>query len=125
MKKTIALFLLSTLVLGCKKTLIDPINRPTTIDLGVAAASTSIIAVYPLVSNGVSVSIVCHVTQGAKYSLQVEDLDGNTIKTFGFAPDTERFNKSINLASLKDGDYSLVLLDIAGNQSKSNIVIKH
>ena len=93
------------------------------IDLGQKATSTSINKVTPIVSNG-NITVELGVTQGAKYSLQVTDLLDNEIKTFGFTADKDIYIKSLDLTSLKTGDYNLVLIDISGKEVKTNIIIK-
>ena len=113
--------LLITLVLlaGCRK--IDYV--PPTIDLGVQAKSTAITKVYPIISNG-QITVDLNVTSGAKYSLQVTDLLDNELKTFGFTADSDIYTKKLDLTDLKNGDYNLVLIDIAGKETKTNIIIK-
>lgn len=107
------------LLAGCRK--IDYV--PPTIDLGRTAASTAITKVYPIVSNG-QITVDMNITSGAKYSLQVTDLLDNEIKTFGFTADSDIYTKKLDLTDLKNGDYNLVLIDIAGKETKTNIIIK-
>ena len=105
---------------ACNKIVNPPIPS---IDLGKAATSTSIKRVIPIVSNG-NVTVELSVTQGAKYSLQVTDLLDEEIKTFGFTADDTIYIKKLDLTSLKNGDYNLILIDIAGKEVRSNIIIK-
>jgi len=108
------------LLTACTKVVNPPIPS---IDLGKVATSTSIKKVTPVVSNG-NITVELSVTQGAKYSLQVTDLLDEEVNTFGFTADDTIYIKKLDLTSLKTGDYNLVLIDIAGKEVRSNIIIK-
>lgn len=108
------------LLSACTKVVNPPLPS---IDLGKAATSTSIKRVMPIVSNG-NITVELGVTQGAKYSLQVTDLLDEEINTFGFTADDTIYIKKLDLTSLKNGDYNLILIDIAGKEVRSNIIIK-
>lgn len=116
MKKLLLIGLI--LLAGCRK-----IDLPHTIDLGVTSKSTAITKVYPIVSNG-QITVDMSLTSGAKYSLQVTDLLDNELKTFGFTADNNIYTRKLDLTDLKNGDYNLVLIDIAGKETKANIIIK-
>ena len=116
MKKLLLISLV--LLAGCTKIdVIPPIN------LGVQSQSTAITKVFPIVSNG-QITVDMNVTSGAKYSLQVTDLLDNEIKTFGFTADSDIYTRKLDLTILKNGDYNLVLIDIAGRETRTNIIIK-
>jgi hypothetical protein len=116
MKKLLLISLV--LLVGCTKIdVIPPIN------LGVQSQSTAITKVFPIVSNG-QITVDMNVTSGAKYSLQVTDLLDNEIKTFGFTADSDIYTRKLDLTTLKNGDYNLVLIDIAGRETRTNIIIK-
>jgi len=101
------------------------VQPPTpAIDLGQKATTTSIKKVTPVVSSG-NVTVELGVTQGAKYSLQITDLLDEEVKTFGFTADDTIYIKKLDLTDLKNGDYNLVLIDIAGKEVKTNIIIKN
>lgn len=106
---------------ACTKIVQPPLPN---IDLGQKATATSIKKVTPVISNG-NVTVELGVTQGAKYSLQITDLLDDEIKTFGFTADDTIYIKKLDLTSLKNGDYNLVLVDIAGKEVRSNIIIKN
>lgn len=106
--------------MACTKVVPPP---PFTIDLGKQAQTTAITKVNPIVSNG-NVAVTMKVTSGAKYSLQVTDLLENELKTFGFTADDTIYMRKLDLTSLKNGDYNLILIDIAGKESKQNLIIK-
>ena len=106
---------------ACTKVIQPPIPA---IDLGQKATATSIKKVTPVVSNG-NITVELGVTQGAKYSLQVTDLLDEELKSFGFTADDTIYIKKLDLTSLKNGDYNLVLIDIAGKEVRSNIIIKN
>jgi hypothetical protein len=116
MKKLLLLTLIT--LAGCTK-----IDVPMPINLGKVSTSTAINKVTPIVSNG-NITVEMNVTPEAKYSLQVTDLLDNEIKTFGFTADKDIYTKQLDLTSLKNGDYNLVLIDIAGKETKTNIIIK-
>jgi hypothetical protein len=118
MKKILVIMVV--LLSACTKIVNPPIPS---IDLGKAARSTSIKRVMPIVSNG-NITVELGVTQGAKYSLQITDLLDEEIKTFGFTADDTIYIKKLDLTSLKNGDYNLILIDIAGKEVRSNIIIK-
>lgn len=111
-------FLVSLIALSCRKVI-----EAAPIDLGKAATSTAISKVTPLISDG-NVTVEMNLTSGAKYSLQVTDLLDKELKTFGFTADKDIYIKNLNLSSLKNGDYNLVLVDISGRETKANIIIK-
>jgi hypothetical protein len=108
------------LVFSCNKVATPP---PFVVDLGKQAQSTAITKVTPVLSNG-NVTVTMRVTRGAKYSLQVTDLLENELKTFGFTADDTIYMRKLDLTSLKNGDYNLILIDIAGKESKQNLIIK-
>ena len=107
-------------LLGCRKTFIPP--QP--IDLGITSQSTKIVKVSPIISNGSSVTVSMNTTSGSKYSLTVTDLLENEMKSVGFTASDSTTQKTLDLSSLKTGDYNLVLTDIKGSESKINIIIK-
>lgn len=116
MKKLLLIALV--LLAGCRKIDVTP-----SINLGTPSTSTSITKVSPIISNG-QVTIEMNLTSGAKYSLQVTDLLDNELKTFGFTADNDIYTRKLDLTDLKNGDYNLVLIDIAGNETKANLIIK-
>ena len=120
MKKILILILFLTVISGCRK-----VNLPEPmIDLGRESTSTKINKVYPVISDGKSVTLDMSLTAGSKYSLQVTDLLDNEIKTFGFTSDNSSYSKTLDLSTLKNGDYNVVLIDTKGNEIKINIIIK-
>lgn len=121
MKKIITTLLGIMVLIGCRKTTIEP-NYP--INLGVVSQSTKIINATPIISNGNSVTVNMNTTAGSKYSLTVTDLLENEIKSLGFTASDLTTQKTLDLSSLKTGDYNLVLTDIKGSESKINIIIK-
>ena len=116
MKKLLLLSLIT--LAGCTK-----IDVPMPINLGVQSTSTSITKVTPIISSG-NITVDMSVTSGAKYSLQVTDLLDNELKTFGFTADNNIYTRKLDLTDLKNGDYNLVLIDISGKETKTNIIIK-
>lgn len=121
MKKIKIIVLLGLMTfLGCRK--VD--FYPTPIDLGVTSETTKIVSISPIISNGNSVTVNMNTTSGSKYSLSVTDLLDNEVKSFGFTASDVTTQKTLDLSSLKTGDYNLVLTDIKGSESKINIIIK-
>lgn len=121
MKKLIAILMVVS-IFGCKK--VDVLPTDDTINLGAESKSTTITRVYPFLSDGSSVNFDLNVTVDAKYTLQVTDIMGNELKSFGFTANEIFITKTINVSDLPNGDYDVVLTDIAGKQSKTNIIIK-
>jgi hypothetical protein len=116
MKKLLLIALV--LLAGCRKLNVVPL-----VDLGTQSQSTAITKVHPIISNG-QITVDMNITSGAKYSLQVTDLLDNKIKTFGFTADSDIYTRKLDLTDLKNGDYNLVLIDIAGKETRTNIIIK-
>jgi hypothetical protein len=114
--------LLITVILLTSCTKVVP-TLPYTVDLGRQAQTTAITKVFPIVSNG-NITITMKVTPEAKYSLQVTDLLEDEIKSFGFTASDTIYIKTLDLTSLKSGDYNLTLIDISGKESKQNLIIK-
>ena len=121
MKKTISLLFLVSII-GCKK--VEVLPPDNTINLGVEATSTDIKRVYPFLSNGNNVNFDMETTVGSKYTLQITDIMGNEIKSFGFTSTEIFMTKTVNVSDLNNGDYGVVLTDIKGKQSKTSIIIK-
>ena len=121
MKKLKIVILLGLITFaGCRK--VD--FHPQRIDLGVISENTKIVSVSPIISNGNSVTVNMSTTSGSKYSLSVTDLLENEVKSFGFTASDITTQRTLDLSSLKTGDYNLVLTDIKGSESKINIIIK-
>lgn len=121
MKKGILLLFLVSII-GCKK--VEVLPQDNAINLGVEATATKITKVYPFLSNGSSVNFDLETTIGSKYTLQITDIMGNEIKSFGFTASEIFMTKTVNVSDLGNGDYGVVLTDIKGNQSKTSIIIK-
>jgi hypothetical protein len=123
MKKTLLfLSILLCFTTACKKK-VEFINTQT-INLGSTPSSTIINSVTPTISNGANVSVGMTLTEGSKYSLQVFDINNKNVASFGFTATSSLYTKTLDLSNLKSNDYSIVLIDIDGNQSKANIVIR-
>lgn len=120
MKKIIIFTLFFTIIISCEK--VKP-PKPL-INLGKESSTTRIDKVYPIISDGKSVTLDMSLTVGSKYSLQVTDLLDNKIKTFGFTSDRTSYSKTLDLSSLENGDYNILLIDTKGNEIKINIIIK-
>lgn len=105
---------------GCTKIEIVPPR----IQLGAIPSSSVINKVSPIVSDGSNVVVDMTLTTDAKYSLQVTDLLGNELKVVGFTAESSAVTKKLDLSSLKNGDYNLLLIDTQGREYKTNVVIK-
>jgi hypothetical protein len=114
------LYLLIFIFVGCTK--IDIL--PPRIELGANPTSSVINKVSPIVSDGSNVVVDMTLTTDAKYSLQVTDLLGHELKVLGFTAESSSVTKKLDLSSLKNGDYNLILIDIMGREYKTNVVIK-
>jgi hypothetical protein len=108
-------------VISCTK--VD-MPAPQVIDLGKEATSTSIVSLSTaLVSAKVDVTL--NVTPGAKYSIQLINLNGDVKKATGFTADNALVIKTLDYSDVNSGDYALVLIDISGKEYKRSITIKH
>ena len=119
MKKIALLTSFLIFILGCTK-----IDYTPQIDLGIVSSSTQINKVTPIVSDGKAVLVAMTLTVGSKYSLQVSDLLEKEYKVVGFTAESTLTIKTLDLSDLKEGDYTIVLMDIKGNEIKRHIVIK-
>jgi hypothetical protein len=107
------------LIFGCRK-----VDVPTpVINLGKVATATSIEKVEPVLTKG-PVTLTLSVTKDAKYSIQLIDLKGDVKYSTGFTADKDLVIKNLDYSDVKSGDYTIVLLDISGNEYKRNLTIK-
>ena len=114
------LFLLIFISVGCTKI---PILPPK-VELGAIPTSSVINKVSPIVSDGSNGVVDMTLTTDAKYSLLVTNLLGHELKVVGFTAESSKVTKRLDLSDLKNGDYNLILIDIQGRESKTNVVIK-
>ena len=105
-------------IISCQK--IQPVP---TIQLGKVATATSIKKVEPVLTKG-PVTLTLSVTKDAKYSIQLIDLKGDVKYSTGFTADKDLVIKNLDYSDVKSGDYTIVLLDISGNEYKRNLTIK-
>lgn len=115
----LGVYLLAILLLiACTKVASTPV-----IELGVQAKMTQINSVNPPISTGKVIANLS-VTIGAKYSLQLIDLKGDVKSATGFTADKDLIIKELDYSDVNSGDYTIVLLDISGNEYKRNLTIK-
>ena len=113
------LLIIVVLIFGCRK-----VDVPTpVINLGKVATATSIEEVEPVLTKG-PVTLTLSVTKDAKYSIQLIDLKGDVKYSTGFTADKDLVIKNLDYSDVKSGDYTIVLLDISGNEYKRNLTIK-
>jgi hypothetical protein len=113
------LLIIVALIFGCRK-----VDTPTpVIDLGKVATSTAIEKLEPVLTKG-PVTLTLSVTKDAKYSIQLIDLKGDVKYSTGFTADKDLVIKNLDYSDVKSGDYTIVLLDISGNEYKRNLTIK-
>jgi hypothetical protein len=113
------LLIIMVLIFGCRK-----VDVPTpVINLGKVATATSIEKVEPVLTKG-PVTLTLSVTKDAKYSIQLIDLKGDVKSSTGFTADKDLVIKNLDYSDVKSGDYTIVLLDISGNEYKRNLTIK-
>ena len=115
------ILLITTIFLSaCTKT-IDTPTSPT-IDLGVKSTSTSISNITQI-NNIVTVEFT--VTQGSKYSVQITPFNSftPTIKD-GFTAMSNSVTKTYDLSKIAKSDYSLIFIDINGNETKRPLIVK-
>lgn len=119
--KLLGVYLLTIIILiiACRK-----VDVPTpVINLGKVATATSIEKIEPVVTTG-PVILTLSVTKDAKYSIQLIDLKGDVKSATGFTADKDLVIKNLDYSDVNSGDYTIVLLDISGNEYKRNLTIK-
>lgn len=113
-------FLTVLLATSCRKTF----ETPSVIDLGVKSTSTAINKVIPALTTG-NITVEFATTPGAKYSVQIVPFGSeDPSKVFGFTAENNTTVKNYNLSDLNNGDYTLILIDVKGTETKSFITIK-
>ena len=111
---------MTLVIMSCKKVY----EGAKPIDLGILSTQTAINKITPSLTTG-NITIEYAVTPGAKYSLQVVPFGGEEpVKTFGFTANDNIVTKNYDLSSLKNGDYTLVFIDVKGTEIKQSITIK-
>jgi hypothetical protein len=122
MKKIIFILVVITLSIGsCRKTDVIPTTKPSIIDLGKHSNSMSYNDI-PRLNNG-TLSINLNVTPGSKYSVQVTDINGNEVVSKGLVADATTKLITLDVSKLATGFYDITVLDIAGGEIKSPIII--
>jgi hypothetical protein len=122
MKKIIFVLAVITLSIGsCKKTDVVPTIKPSIIDLGKHSDSMSYNDI-PKLNNG-TLSINLNVTPGSKYSVQVTDINGDEVASKGLVADATTELVKLDVSKLTPGFYDITVLDIAGGEIKSPIII--
>jgi len=122
MKKIIFILAVITLSIGsCKKTDVVPTIKPSIIDLGKHSDSMSYNDI-PRLNNG-TLSINLNVTPGSKYSVQLNNFNGEEVITKGLVADAATELVTLDVSKLTPGFYDITVLDIAGGEIKSPIII--
>jgi hypothetical protein len=104
---------------GCTK--VD-LPEPQPINLGTVSTSTSI---NKLTQVGNTVTAEFNVTIGSKYSVQIVPFgEEKPAKIEGFTADESLVTKTYDLSSLKKMDYDIILIDVAGTETKRPIIVK-
>ena len=122
MKKIIFILAVITLSIGsCRKTDVVPTIKPSIIDLGKHSESMSYNDI-PRLNNG-TLSINLNVTPGSKYSVQVTDINGDEVASKGLVADATTELVTLDVSKLTPGFYDITILDVAGGEIKSPIII--
>lgn len=122
MKKIIFILAVITLSIGsCRKTDVVPTVKPSIIDLGKHSDSMSYNDI-PRLNNG-TLSINLNVTSGSKYSVQITDINGDEVASKGLVADAATELVTLDVSKLTPGFYDITVLDIAGGEIKSPIII--
>jgi hypothetical protein len=122
MKKIIFILAVITLSIGsCRKTDVVPTVKPSIIDLGKHSDSMSYNDI-PRLNNG-TLSINLNVTSGSKYSVQLTDINGDEVASKGLVADAATELVTLDVSKLTPGFYDITVLDIAGGEIKSPIII--
>jgi len=122
MKKIIFILAVITLSIGsCRKTDVVPTTKPSIIDLGKHSDSMSYND-FPRLNNG-TLSINLNVTPGSKYSIQLNNFNGEEVITKGLSADSTNEIVTLDVSKLTPGFYDISILDVAGGEIKSPIII--
>ena len=122
MKKIIFILAVITLSIGsCRKTDVVPTIKTSIIDLGKHSDSMSYNDI-PRLNNG-TLSINLNVTSGSKYSVQITDINGDEVASKGLVADATTELVTLDVSKLTPGFYDITVLDIAGGEIKSPIII--
>ncbi len=105
---------------SCRKS--DYIPAPK-IELGTKSTTMNFIS-SPLLNNTNSYTFQVSVTPGSKYSFQINDINGNVVKSQGLVADETIESITINVDKIKSGIYDLIFMDIEGNELKYPIIVK-
>ena len=123
MKKIILVLAVITLTIGsCRKSDVVPTIKPAIIDLGKHSESMSYNDI-PKLNNGILV-INLNVTPGSKYSVQLNNFNGEEVITKGLNADATNEIVTLDVTKLTPGFYDVSILDINGGEIKSPIIIK-
>ena len=123
MKKIILVLAVITLTIGsCRKSDVVPTIKPAIIDLGKHSESMSYNDI-PKLNNGTLV-INLNVTPGSKYSVQLNNFNGEEVITKGLNADATNEIVTLDVTKLTPGFYDVSILDINGGEIKSPIIIK-
>jgi hypothetical protein len=123
MKKIILVLAVIILTIGsCRKSDVVPTIKPAIIDLGKHSESMSYNDI-PKLNNGTLV-INLNVTPGSKYSVQLNNFNGEEVVTKGLVADATNEIVTLDVTKLTPGFYDVSILDINGGEIKSPIIIK-
>ena len=92
-------------------------------NMGKESTSTAITNLSTAYTSG-KVTATFSVTPGAKYSIQLIDLKGDVKYATGFTADNSVVVKDLDYSDVNSGDYTIVLIDIAGKEYKRSLTIK-
>lgn len=120
MKKIIFILLLLVLTIGsCRKEIPVPIKP---IDFGKTSTGISYVS-YPKLNNSV-LTIALNTTVGSKYAFQLTDINDDVVLSKGFIANNAVESFNINVKEVPVGLYNISIIDIAGGELKSPILIK-
>lgn len=123
MKKTTkALIIIGSIILtigSCQKENIQKVK----IDMGKESTQMNFTSpAYLTNTNNYTFSV--NTTIGAKYSVQVVNLNGEVILSQGLTSDQSIETISVDLKDKPKGVYDLIFIDIKGNEIKQPLIIK-
>ena len=119
---TKALIIIGSIILtigSCQKENIKPVK----IDLGKESTEMNFTS-QPILNNTNIYSFSVNTTIGAKYSVQVVNIDGEVVETQGLTSDEKIETVNVDVKNKSKGVYDLIFIDTKGNEIKQPLIVK-
>jgi len=122
MKKFLSYSLVAIVCVGCFDTSpVAPVSN--NMDLGVPSRVMSIVTTSGNIVTD-TFTITLNVTSGAMYNVQLIDIAGKTVRSYGFTANAAQVVKTYDFSDVPRGAYDFTLMDTNGLQLKVPVLIK-